>query len=210
MYIYVLQLSQGKWYVGKTTKTAMKRFAEHKAGYGCAWTRKYKPIGIVECFLGDNFDEDKKTKQYMDKYGIDNVRGGSYCKIQLEQASVASIKREMNGSNDKCNKCGKLGHFMRDCKYKKSKKCTRCNREGHTASKCYATTYIESDEEEEIWVCDNCDREFDTKKGAEYHQRFYCRKKKKKSSKCKRCGRNSHYTSNCYAETHTKGYYLSD
>lgn len=208
--IYVLKCRNGKYYIGKTEKTAMKRYKEHASGNGCAWTRKYRPIELVECTPGDKFEEDKKTKQYMDKYGIDNVRGGSYCQITLDQASLVSLKREMNGANDKCNKCGKSGHFMRDCKYKKPKKCTRCNREGHTVSKCYATTYVESDEEEEeeVWICDYCDREFDTKKGVAYHQRFHCRQKNKKSSKCKRCGRNSHYASQCYAETHVRGYDL--
>ena len=45
--------------------------------------------------------------------------------------------------------------------------------------------------------------------GCVFRPGVYCRKKKKKSSKCKRCGRNSHYASNCYAETHVKGYYLN-
>ena len=58
MYIYVLQLSHGEiWYVGKTTKTVMKRFAELLPGHA-------NINQLVECFLGDNFDEDKKTKQY--------------------------------------------------------------------------------------------------------------------------------------------------
>lgn len=189
--IYVIKCRNGKYYIGKTEKTAMKRYKEHASGNGCAWTRKHKPIELVECTPGDKFDEDKKTKQYMDKYGIDNVRGGSYCQIKLDKASVASLKREMNGANDKCNKCGKSGHFIRDCKYKKPKKCTRCFREGHTVTQCYATTYVESEEEVEGCICDNCDKEFDTKKGMLYHQRFYCGKKKKKSSKYKRYGGNS-------------------
>ena len=29
-----------------------------------------------------------------------------------------------------------------------------------------------------------------------------------KSSKCYRCGRSSHYSNNCYASSHKKGYYL--
>ena len=164
--IYILKCRDNKYYVGKTEKTAMKRYEEHTAGNGCAWTRKYKPIELVEYFFGDKFDEDKKTKLYMDKYGINNVRGGAYSQIKLDEASIASLNREMNGVNDKCNKCGKLGHFMRDCKYKKSNKCARCNkcgklghfmrdskykksnkcarcnREGHTENQCYATTYV--------------------------------------------------------------------
>ena len=205
--IYVLKCQEGKYYVGKTDKTAMERFKEHTAGKGSVWTRKYKPSELIECFHGDKFDEDKKTKQYMDKYGIENVRGGAYSQIKLDEASLAALKREMNGANDKCNKCGNSGHFAKYCKAEK--KCTRCNREGHTEKQCYATTY-EEEEMIKVWICTDCNKEFDTKKGAIYHERFHCRKKKKKSSKCKRCGRNSHYASNCYASSHVKGYYLED
>ena len=31
-----------------------------------------------------------------------------------------------------------------------------------------------------------------------------------KSSKCYRCGRTSHYSNNCYASSHVKGYYLDE
>ena len=222
--IYVLKCREGKYYVGKTD-TFDKRYKEHLTGEGSAWTKKYRPIGIEKVIKGDKFDENKITKQYMDKYGIDNVRGGSYCQIKLDQASVASLNREMNGANDKCLKCGKSGHFAKYCKYngkyvqdKIPKKCNRCNREGHTETQCYATTYEEEEEMVQVWICTDCNKEFDTKKGAEYHQRFHCHKKnrgtqrpwrdKKKSSKCKRCGRNSHYSNNCYASSHAKGYYL--
>ena len=45
------------------------------------WTTKYKPIKVVELIEGDNYDEDKYTLKYMEQYGIDNVRGGSFCQI---------------------------------------------------------------------------------------------------------------------------------
>ena len=33
----------------------------------------------------DDFDEDKMTIKYMYLYGLDNVRGGSFCRIKLNQ-----------------------------------------------------------------------------------------------------------------------------
>ena len=96
--IYVLKLEGGKFYIGRTNKKAVERFKEHKAGKGSAWTRKYKPIGIDRIDLnGDKFDEDKVTKQYMEKYGIDNVRGGTYCKIILSRETRELILKELNG-----------------------------------------------------------------------------------------------------------------
>lgn len=43
VFIYILQLEQGKYYVGKTTNYAF-RFERHFSSGGSAWTKKYKPI----------------------------------------------------------------------------------------------------------------------------------------------------------------------
>ena len=191
--IYVLLCEKNKWYVGKTDKKPVVRFKEHLAGKGSAWTRKYKPITIAEIYEGDNFDEDKKTKELMSKHGINNVRGGSYCQIKLDKASLGVIQKEINGAGNNCIKCGKAGHFARYCKTKKTKKkakCKRCNREGHTEKQCYATTYIEETDEE-----DSDEDEYE-----EYER--------KPRGTCYRCGRKGHYSNNCYASSHKKGYYL--
>lgn len=74
--IYVLKLKNNKYYVGKT-KSLINRMEDHLSGDGSAWTRKYKPISVEEFKKDcDDFDEDKYTKIYMGKYGIENVRGG--------------------------------------------------------------------------------------------------------------------------------------
>ena len=40
--IYVIRCAQsGYWYVGQTTRLPWERLAEHKAGEGSAWTRRY-------------------------------------------------------------------------------------------------------------------------------------------------------------------------
>jgi hypothetical protein len=47
---------------------------------------KYKPIELIELLPNcDDYDEDKHTIKYMDKYGIDTVRGGSFVLIQLDK-----------------------------------------------------------------------------------------------------------------------------
>lgn len=114
-YIYVLSLSEGKYYVGKT-KNLSTRLEFHMKGLGSAWTIKYKPISVVEEFLCKSiFDEDKTTKEYMAKYGIDNVRGGAYTQIVLPEFDKILLQKEINHAHNKCVRCGKFGHFVMQC-----------------------------------------------------------------------------------------------
>ena len=97
VYIYVLQLQSDKYYIGKTENPEF-RLNDHFDSEGSAWTKKYKPIKIKEIIENcDAYDEDKYTKIYMSKYGIDNVRGSTYNTIQ----------KEIDGETDKCYTCGK-------------------------------------------------------------------------------------------------------
>jgi predicted GIY-YIG superfamily endonuclease len=69
LYIYILELESNKYYIGKTTNPEF-RLETHFDGSASAWTNKYKPVKIIEIFGGcDNFDEDKYTLKYMEKYG---------------------------------------------------------------------------------------------------------------------------------------------
>jgi cellular nucleic acid-binding protein len=118
--IYVLELLNNKYYVGKTLKNVPNRFNEHATGIGSEWTKLYKPIKIIEQFeTNDKFLEDKYTKIYMDKKGIDNVRGGSYTKINLEDWQIKCLELELKTANNLCYKCGKPGHFSNDCNHNK-------------------------------------------------------------------------------------------
>lgn len=120
-YIYVLELSNNKYYVGKTSKNVMTRFNKHVkgSGFGSSWTRLHTPLKILEQFeTVDVFDEDKYTKKYMEKYGIENVRGGSYCKIILDDWQIKALKNELMTTNNLCFNCGKHGHFASNCKKK--------------------------------------------------------------------------------------------
>ncbi len=113
--VYVLQLETNKFYVG-STNDVKRRFQEHKQGMGSEWTKKYKPISIIRIYdQASSFDEDKYVKIYMSKYGIDNVRGGSYSNITLTISQIELLKREIYGSTGACFRCGRKGHFIKDC-----------------------------------------------------------------------------------------------
>jgi predicted GIY-YIG superfamily endonuclease len=114
--IYVLLLESNKWYVGSTRNVA-QRFQEHKMGKGSTWTTIYRPVKIDRVVKNASpFDEDKITKEYMATYGIDNVRGGSYCQEILDVFQRESIQREIWMATGACFVCGRRGHFAKDCK----------------------------------------------------------------------------------------------
>jgi hypothetical protein len=160
VFIYILKLEKGKFYIGKTNDPKF-RIKTHFNSKGSLWTKIYCPIVLEKIIPNcDDYDEDKWTKIYMDIYGIDNVRGGSFTKIKLSDEIKKTLKRMSNGTNDKCFKCGKAGHFANYC-YSKSNQ-----------DKKKQSQHVR------IWTCNFCGKEFDTKKGAEFHEIRWCKKKK--------------------------------
>uniref|UniRef100_A0A6C0C425 CCHC-type domain-containing protein n=1 Tax=viral metagenome TaxID=1070528 RepID=A0A6C0C425_9ZZZZ len=212
MNLYILKLKEGKYYVGTTSKNVIERLEEHMSGRGSNWTKKYKVLKLEKTIENcDKYDEDKWTKIYMDRHGIKNVRGGSYCEINLHSNSIKSIEREVTHANDRCLYCHKVGHFIKNCpdKMDTSSKMyyknlnylnMSCDFESESESE-----FIDSDGE--VWEESPCEfvgaRDgtiFDSQMG-------YIRPKKKNNSgKCYKCGRFGHYASNCYARKHVRGY----
>ena len=116
MNIYALELDSGKYYIGKTSRDVSIRVQEHTTGNGSEWTSTYKPVKIIENYQSDSqFEEDILTKKYMIKHGIDNVRGGSYTKIVLDEWQIKSLEHEFKSVSDCCYKCGEKGHFANVC-----------------------------------------------------------------------------------------------
>ena len=115
VYIYILKLQHGKYYIGKTMNPSI-RVSNHFKNKITKWTSKYKPLELVKVIPDcDDFDEDKYTKMYMDKFGIDNVRGGSYVSERLMKYQKMNIKRELTVVKNCCFNCGKPGHFVNNC-----------------------------------------------------------------------------------------------
>ena len=193
VYIYILELQDSKYYVGKSNDPDA-RIDSHFGNNGAAWTKKYKPINIFEIIPNcDDFDEDKYTLKYMKLLGVDNVRGGSFCSVQLSQDNKNTIDRMIKGSTDKCYKCGEHGHFTGRCK-------------GPAVA-----PKIDKN------ACRYCNKVFGTPRGAVFHENFHCKKKTakpvkvtktKKSPTCNNCGRTGHYASKCYATTTVDGDYI--
>lgn len=122
VFIYILQLEEGKYYVGKTSNPEF-RIEKHFNLNGSAWTKKYKPLSLLEIIPDcDEYDEDKYTLKYMEKHGINNVRGGTFCQIKLSENNINILHQMINTINNKCYICGKQDHFANECKKKFTKK----------------------------------------------------------------------------------------
>jgi predicted GIY-YIG superfamily endonuclease len=75
--VYVLELEQGKYYVGISSNLNLRLY-QHFNGGSCVFTRKYKAIRVVEILAGNEETENKKTEEYIARYGYFNVSGGKY------------------------------------------------------------------------------------------------------------------------------------
>ena len=63
VYIYILELSRGKYYVGKSTNPEV-RLENHFQSNGSTWTKKYKPKRVLELIPNcDDYDEDKYSSK---------------------------------------------------------------------------------------------------------------------------------------------------
>lgn len=113
--VYILELENNKWYIGKTHNPTF-RINDHFASNGSEWTKTHKPIKLTELIKNcDDYDEDKYTIKYMKEKGIDNVRGGSFCALNLNDMNIGTIKQMINGANNHCYKCGNIGHYANNC-----------------------------------------------------------------------------------------------
>jgi len=80
--IYVLELEDDCFYIGITMNLNL-RIAQHLAGSGAQWTKMHRPVKIVEVFYEGctRQKEDEVTKKYVEIYGSECVRGGSWCRV---------------------------------------------------------------------------------------------------------------------------------
>lgn len=118
--MYVLGLQHGCFYVG-TTDDPKRRHGEHMRGVGSSWTKmhaplKNKPFVLLRRSVGTpGLDEDRETKEWMFKYGIEHVRGGSFVGKRLTKDQREVLEREMRHAGQRCTTCGSSSHWARQC-----------------------------------------------------------------------------------------------
>jgi hypothetical protein len=213
--VYVLKCDDNKYYVGKTTRSVNVRFQEHRDGTGSEWTRIYRPIEIVEFEKTNNKHlELNKTLDYMNEYGIDNVRGSCYSKMALSEEEKQCIRQLLSSRDDTCYKCGMTGHFASNCdkNNNNSYECFKCGSTSHLADECDDDSddndsshdenvgyYDKIGENDNIYRCfkcgspshfaDNCDEESDSSNDSYSDV--------DDSVECYKCGNTGHYANKC-------------
>ena len=103
------------------------------------------------------------------KYGIENVRGGTFTQINFTNDIIIMLNKMLNNEENKCFTCNKTGHFANECKKSNIDEiCYNCKETGHYSKDCKIINNFK---------CEHCDKKFATKNGAQYHTKFYCKNK---------------------------------
>lgn len=199
-YLYVLELVGGRFYVG-TSQSPEERIAAHKRGDGSRWTQVHRPIEKAEkkyprkkltCSDDDvRLEEDAMVKKVMKKEGIENVRGGTYGQVNLSHETFSLLQRELDHASNACLRCGRLGHWVENC---------------------FARTHINGnqifdsdDESEESELYHYKGGKGGYTKGGKGGYAKGGKGRFQPYDACFRCGRTSHFASECVATTNWYG-----
>jgi len=122
-WIYVLELEDGCFYVGKTSNPDARLEQHRNLGRytGAAWTRLHPPTttGYLVCrqvkkeYSG--LEEDALTQMWMMKKGIDKVRGGSYSQCVLPGHQLKTLQQAAWHCMGACTGCGADDHWVEQC-----------------------------------------------------------------------------------------------
>lgn len=118
--IYILELAQGRVYVGHSCDVR-RRIQQHMSGQGAAFTKAFPPTGIIlprlGCVTGSaEAAERDETLRYMFLRGIDFVRGWRYVRVYMQEAEQQDAEENIRELFDLCRRCGHPGHFVTHCK----------------------------------------------------------------------------------------------
>eukprot|EP00804_Cyclotella_cryptica_P020645 CCRYP_003467-RA/>CCRYP_003467-RA protein AED:0.32 eAED:0.32 QI:0/-1/0/1/-1/1/1/0/296 len=103
--VYVLELENGKYYVGSTTNRK-RRIQEHINRRGSKWTREHKPIRVLREYrripskyiLGM---ESRITAELMLEFGVNNVRGSMFCGTrEFNMGDIDALTKFIGHYND--------------------------------------------------------------------------------------------------------------
>jgi hypothetical protein len=104
--IYVLLLNENKYFISKMEKEQISMLVANKYNNltqifdnGIEWLTTYPIIDTMNIVGSDNIDVDSIVKYHMVTYGIDNVRGGKYHKMILDDDLLDELKNNLQNNN---------------------------------------------------------------------------------------------------------------
>jgi hypothetical protein len=130
--IFILQLQEGKYYIGKYDDPLI-RIGAHQNGLGSLWVKNYLPFKEVTILYQCNEeDENEYLKQLIAEFRFSNVRSDTINLDELTSYQIAILIIEAGFTKNKCYRCRKLKHRSINCK------------EIHSSSTCYTFPCISS------------------------------------------------------------------
>lgn len=150
IYIYILELCNNKYYIGKLYNIYDLEDTILMLDETVEWLYFNKIIKIIsiECFEED-FDEKFFIYEFIQYYGINNVRGDSFNRMRLTLDNAYNIFTNIKIEYNKCYLCGSNKHNGHQCKLKNKYDydlivniimsnivCFNCNMKGHYKEDC--------------------------------------------------------------------------
>lgn len=93
--VYVLELEGGKYYVGTTGQMDVC-YEHHNIGDHNEFTRTFHPVRILSkkpCV--SKYDELNTVLEYMEKYGVANVRGATYQFVKMSAPEAIELNKTL-------------------------------------------------------------------------------------------------------------------
>ena len=114
--VYVLELDDGRYYVGKSHCVA-GRLRQHAEGAGAACAKGYRRRVPPLTPRADDFEawERAETLARMRRHGVGRVRGWMYTAPEMSEAQRDHAYQQVCERFDLCRRCGREGHFAADC-----------------------------------------------------------------------------------------------
>lgn len=110
--IYIIDCNEGYFYIASAVGLS-KNLIDHFSKINCDWVKIHKPKEVIDIIKNEKYT-DFYVLEYMHKYGIKYVRGGSYSNIILSLDEL-NLLEDLLPSKINCKYCNGSGHNMSNC-----------------------------------------------------------------------------------------------